>query len=140
MGVELSHDGRYSEIVREWRYHCYSFFAAFSPFFFFRETRFQGVSLAGQELDELESRQLSSLRQSIAKRPVERKKLGKPEDGQVSSVWQHERLERRNTPYSYRSDSALLLQRLRLTFFRAVNSIHKIPFLFSIQVAERFHS
>jgi hypothetical protein len=94
--------------------------------------------LAGEKLNESKSGQVPSLRQNLAKRPVERKKFGKPEDGQVPSVWQHEKLERRNTPYSYRGNSAILLQRLWFAFFRAVNSVLKIPFFFSLQVARRF--
>lgn len=117
-----------------------SFFAASFPFFFFEGSRRQGASLAGYEIYESKNSQLSSLRQNSVRRPVERKKFGKPEDGQVPSVRQHEKLERRKTLYSYRGDSALLLQRLRLSFFRAVNSILKNPFFFSIHSARRFSS
>jgi hypothetical protein len=134
-GFELPHAWRGLELVNEWRYRCYSFFAAFLPFFFFRGTRFQGASLAGEKLYESKSGQLSSLRQNLAKRFVKRKKFDKPEDGQVPSVWQHEKLERCNTPYSYWGDSALLLQRLWFAFFRAINSILENPFSFlSIQL------
>jgi hypothetical protein len=44
---------------------------------------------------ESKNSQLPSLRQNLAKKPLERKKFGKPEDRQVPSVWQHEKLERR---------------------------------------------
>ena len=125
---------------RVWRYRCYSIFAASFPFFFFKGFQSQGASLAGYEIDESKNSQLPSLRQNLVKRPVERKKFGKPEDGQVSSVWQLKKLESCKTLYSYRDNSALLLQRLRFTFFRAVNSNIKIPFFFSVQSDRRLSS
>jgi hypothetical protein len=111
-----------------------------SLFFFFRGTWLQSASLAGDESNEPKNSQLPSLRQNVAKRSVERKKFGKPEVGQVPSVRLHEKLEGRNTPYSYRSNSAFFLQRLRLSFFRAVNYILKNPFFFSVHSARRFSS
>ena len=137
-GFELPHRSRLFGFSKQWRYHCYSFFAVSFPFFFFRGARFQGASLAGDELHGLENRQLSSLRQNLAKRPVERKRFSNPEDSQVPSVRKHEKLERRKTPYSYRGDSAILLQRLWFAFFRAVNSIPKNPFFFFVHLTRRF--
>jgi len=110
------------------------------PSLFFKGFQSQSANLAGYEIDEPKNSQLPSLRQNLARRPVERKKFGKPEDGQVPSVWQHEKLERRKTLYAYRGDTALLLQRLRFSFFRAVNSILKIPFFFSVQSDRRLSS
>jgi hypothetical protein len=49
MGVELSHDWRYFDISREWRYHRYSFFAAFFPFFI---EVYLSASLADDEKNE----------------------------------------------------------------------------------------
>jgi len=81
---------------------------------------------------EPKNSQLPSLRQNLAKKPLESKKFDKPEDRQVPSVWQHEKLEKRKTLYSYRGDSTLLLQRLWFAFFRALNSILKNPFFFCL--------
>jgi hypothetical protein len=112
-----------------------------SLFFFFSGTWLQSASLVGDELNEPKNSQLPSLRQNVAKRSMERRKSGKPEDYQVPSVRQRKKtLEKRNTPYSCWSNSTFLLQRLRLLLLRAVNPILKNPFFFSIHSARRFSS
>jgi hypothetical protein len=116
------------------------FSAAFFPFFFFGENAVlsKNYLALGDIVDESKNSQLPSLRQNLAIRPVERTNFDRQEDNQVPSVWQHEKLERRKIPYSYKGCSALLLQRLRFAFFRAVNYILKNPFFFSVHSARRF--
>jgi len=113
-----------------------------SLFFFFGENAVlsENYLALGDIVNESKNSQLPSLRQNLAKRSMERKKLDKPEDSQVPTVWQHKKLERRKIPHSYRGFSALLLQRLRFAFFRTVNSILKNPFFFSVHSARRFYS
>jgi hypothetical protein len=88
-----------------------------SLFFFFKGLRFQGTSLAGDDMNGTENSQLPLLRQNTIVRP-----LGKTEDenrqiNQVPAVRKHKELERRKTPSPIWSNSAICLQRMRSKVF-----------------------
>ncbi len=77
-------------------------------------------SLAGDEKYDSQDSQLSSLRKDFAQKPLERKEYHKPENCQMSSVWQSEGVERRDATDASRQGAALLVPRLLLSVFRAV--------------------
>jgi hypothetical protein len=93
----------------------------FFPFSFLGVIRHQTkTSLAGIKKDESQDSQLSLLRKDFIRRPLERKEDHKPENCQMSSVWQSEGLERRDEADASRQGAALLVPRLLLSVFRAV--------------------
>jgi hypothetical protein len=59
---------------------------------------------------------------------------------QMPTVWQNEKLERRNLPHTCRGDPALFVQILWYAFYRAVNRILKIPFFFFLFSGQEFSS
>lgn len=96
----------------------------FSLFFFFKGLRFQGTSLAGDDMNGTENSQLPSLRQNIVKRFSQR---NSKKESQMPSLRQPEKLEIWNIQNAKRKSSTLHVQRLRQSVHRALTR----PFFFS---------
>jgi len=124
VGFEPSPDSRSSLSNR--------FFAALFPFFCWRCFVVRVEYWAGEERDGWKNTELPSLRKDTVRRDLEREKSSEPEDGQLSSVWQSERLERRQKEHKRRSRAALPVQRLLPSFFGfvAVVFVFFPPFFF----------
>jgi hypothetical protein len=97
----------------------------FSLFFFFNGLRFQGTSLAGDDMNGTENSQLPSLRQNIVKRFSQR---NSKKESQMPSLQQPEKLEIWNIQNAKRKSSTLHVQRLRQSVYRALMTR---PFFFS---------
>jgi hypothetical protein len=95
-------------------------FSPFSSFFFLENFSRLFAGLAGSEIDDF--KKMPYLWRIHIRRALDRYSQAKTK---MSRMRQHEKLENRNIPCSYRGEAALLLQRLWCAFFRAVNSTLK---------------
>ena len=134
MGVEPSKIGDKARVFGEWRYRCYSFFAVSFPFFFLREISFQEQNLAGNEIDESKNSELSSLRKNLIPRFLSGNEKRASEMSSLRQLSNDKRLE---TVYASRCNSALFMQRLRDSIFRAINQIPQNPFFFFVIAVRR---
>jgi hypothetical protein len=91
-------------------------------------------SLAGDEIDEWENSQLPALRQDVARRVLERDEFFDSENGQMPSLRQPKIVERWVQAHAVRRYSALLVSRLRPSFFASVEVIRTFLFFFFVKV------
>ena len=127
MGVEPTLKWRIVRVSKSWRYRRYSFFAASFPFFFVKGIRLCEQDLSGNEIDESKNSKLSSL----WKNPIPRFLSGNEKRAsEMSSLRQLSNGKRLETVYASRCNSALFMQRLRDSIFRAINQIPQNPFFF----------
>jgi hypothetical protein len=118
MGIESPTARRQNDLASKWRC-CRRFFAASSPFFFFRSLRFC-ASLAGDDKNESKDSQLPSLRQNTLRGLSKRYSQ---KESQMLKVRQREKLESWKIRSGY---SAVLLQKLRKSICRTLTK----PLLF----------
>lgn len=125
MGVELSHDWRHLGIARDWRYRCYGFFAAFSPFFFLKgHFACAKSSLAGDETHKPRTRYRCVQINSLA-----RNKMHDPKTRKVPRMRLQKLVEKRTQKRVFWDHATLLLQKLWTTLFLMV-AILPFPFFF----------
>jgi hypothetical protein len=102
-----------------------------SSFFLFSSE----ASLLGDEENEREDSKLSPLRQNSITRFLSGKEKRSSEMPSLQQLSNYKRLE---TVYASRYNSALFLQRLRDSIFKAINQITKSFFFFKIGFQEQF--
>jgi hypothetical protein len=120
MGVEPSKLGDKMQVFGVWRYRCYSFFAAFSPFFFFKgHVTCAKSSLAGDEKYESKNHQL-------------RREETESETSRVPQMPLSKSKKRWSPSHSIRRGfAALLLLGMRISYVKAVAFL--IPTFFVYQ-------
>lgn len=126
MGIESPTAGRQNDLASKWRC-CRRFFAASSPFFFFRGLR-SSASLVGDEKNGSKDSQLPSLRQNTVRGLSKRYSQ---KESQMPKVRQREKLESWKIKSGY---SAVLLQKLRKSICRALNN--PFSFFFSMEASD----
>jgi hypothetical protein len=99
-----------------------------SPFFCGEGPAGRVKCLAGDEIDGWKNSKLPPLRMDSAPEGLDWNKVSDTGDGQVSSLRQYESLERWEAQSGFRSEAALLLQRLWVSFVSSVR-LFSFPFL-----------
>lgn len=129
MGIEPSKLGVKTRVFGEWRYRRYSFFVASFPFFV-KELCCRIQNLAGDKKHEPKIRSRRNGKRTNTKiKAVNRKTR------EMSTVRQHTFLERWSQRRTLRTNTTLLMQRMRLPIFKLVrleNSIFSFLFLINI--------
>jgi hypothetical protein len=105
-----------------------SLFASLPPFFEGTAV-FAKSSLAGDDINESKNSKLPSLRKDHITRYLGRKNS---EPSQLPSMWQSKSVEKREVLHKYRGNTALLLQGMWASFFKAVTFLKNFSFFISI--------
>ena len=124
-----------------WRYRRYTgFFAVSFPFFFVREICAREQDLAGDEIDESENNQLSSLRKNLTYkllRNCDKSEFEGTHRRQMSTMSKLQSVERLSILHMlWRNHSTLLVQRMWASLFKAVTTQNPIHFFFFLKILE----